>query len=143
MEVDKLYRYDSKHNMTTHTLNDILNSMCAFNNNELYINYSSFKKIANADTYNYIINIFNVAMEKSIIENNTITVHMDMKGLTIVELDKHKNFIFTFSKLLQDKYPNKLEKCFIYNAPSIFIHVYNILKVCIDKNTLSKLIVVK
>jgi hypothetical protein len=62
-----------------------------------------------------------------------------MKSLTLTEIEKHMEFIQYISKLLRDKYTNKLLKCYIYNAPFVFSQLFNIISFLIDKETLSKI----
>jgi hypothetical protein len=66
-----------------------------------------------------------------------------MKNLTIVEIDKHKEYIKFISEFLKDKYPEKLAKCYVYNAPFIFTQIFNIVSMFIDKETQKKIELVK
>jgi hypothetical protein len=63
--------------------------------------------------------------------------------LTLVEIDKHKNFIQYLSTFLKDKYPQKMEKCYIFNAPFVFSQLFHIISMFIDKETQSKIVVFK
>ncbi len=44
---------------------------------------------------------------------------------------------------MQDKYPNKLTKCYIYNAPMVFSKILNMLSFFIDKETQTKIEMVR
>jgi hypothetical protein len=66
-----------------------------------------------------------------------------MKNLTIVDVDKHKEYIAYISEIFKDKYPDKLAKCYVYNAPFIFTQIFNIISVFIDKDTQKKIELVK
>ena len=59
--------------------------------------------------------------------------------MTVLEIDKHGQFIQHLSGILKDRYPNKLEKCYIYNAPFVFAKIYNIVSRFIDKDTQTKI----
>ena len=62
-----------------------------------------------------------------------------MKNLTIVDIDKHKLFIQCISVYFQEKYPQKLGKCYVYNSPFVFNQLYNIICMFIDKETQKKI----
>jgi hypothetical protein len=62
-----------------------------------------------------------------------------MKKLSISDIDKHKGFIQYISLYFQEKYPNKLAKCYIYNSPFVFNQLYNIICMFIDKETQKKI----
>ena len=48
-----------------------------------------------------------------------------------------------FINYLKDKYPEKLAKCYVYNAPFIFTQIFNIVSMFIDKETQKKIELVK
>jgi hypothetical protein len=73
---------------------------------------------------------------------NELTVHVNMKGLSITEIDKHKTFIQQMSKILQEKYPDKLSKCYVYNSSFIFSQIFNFVSMFVDKDTLKKISIV-
>jgi hypothetical protein len=62
-----------------------------------------------------------------------------MKNLNIIDIDKHKSFIHNIAGFLKEKYPQKLSKCYIYNAPFVFAQIYNIISLFIDKDTQKKI----
>ena len=124
-------------------LNSILNNICRFDNQEIYIDYRYFNPVASKNTYEVIINciISNINAVLSIYD--TFIVHVCMKSLSVIDAEKHSKFIYNVSKLFKEKYPNKLNQCFIYNAPFIFARVYDIIRPFIDKETQKKVIMVK
>jgi hypothetical protein len=66
-------------------------------------------------------------------------VHVNLKKLTLIDIDKHKEFIQDMSGHLKNKYPDKLIKCYIYNAPFVFSQIFNIVSLFIDKDTQKKI----
>ena len=48
-------------------------------------------------------------------------------------------FVQQMSTTLKEKFPDKLELCYIHNAPFIFKQIYTFLSLLIDKNTLTKI----
>ena len=70
---------------------------------------------------------------------DTFTVHANIKKLTLLEIDKNKEFIYEMSNILKTKFNDKLDVCFIYDGSFIFKQIYNLLSTFIDKITLSKI----
>jgi hypothetical protein len=123
--------------------NDILEGLCSIKENNIILNYIYFKYIAKDETYSYILNYITNNIDKVLVTNNEFIVHVNMKNLTIVDVDKHKEYIAYISDILKDKYPDKLAKCYVYNAPFIFTQIFNIVGMFIDKETQKKIELVK
>lgn len=119
--------------------NDILKGLCSIKENSIILNYIYFKNIANDNTYGYLLNYITNNIDIVLNTNKEIIVHVNMKNLTIVDIDKHKTFIQQMSGYLKDKYPQKLTKCYVYNAPFIFAQLFSIVSMFIDKDTQKKI----
>lgn len=118
---------------------DILNNLCFIKENVIIIDYIYFKHFASKDTYGFILTHITNIIDKQLNEDNTFRLHINMKTLTILDIDKHKLFIQNISNYLKEKYPQKLEKCYIYNAPFVFSQIYNIICKFVDKDTQRKI----
>jgi len=118
---------------------DILKGLCYIKENCIILNYIYFKNIANDETYNYILNYITNNIDNVLNTNNYFIVHVNMKNLTMNDINKHKNFIQVMSSILKEKYPEKLLKCYVYNAPFIFAKIFNIVSIFIDKDTQKKI----
>lgn len=118
---------------------DVLHGLCFIKENEVIINYVYFKHLATQETYscilNYITNNFDIVLSKNI----EFIIHVNMKNLTLSDIDKHKSFIYTISEYLKERYPKKLSKCYVYNAPCFFSKVFTIVSMFIDKDTMKKI----
>ena len=123
--------------------NDILKGLCSSKENSIILNYIYFKHIAKQETYTYILNYITNNIDKVLLTNNEFIVHVNMKNLTIIDIDKHKEYIKLISEFLKNKYPEKLGKCYVYNAPFIFTQIFNIVSMFIDKDTQKKIQLVK
>lgn len=121
----------------------ILHCLCNINNNSLIIDYNYFKYFASNQTYNLITQIITNNIDIILQKNDLFIVYVNMNKLTITEIDKHKDFIKYISVFLKEKYPNKLYKCFVYNAPFVFSQLFNIICLFIDKETQSKIELIK
>ena len=119
--------------------NDIFKGLCCIKENNIVLNYIYFKYIANDETYSYIMNHITNNINQILQTNNEFSVHVNMKSLTIVDIDKHKEFVQQISLFLKDNYPDKLEKCYVYNAPFMFSNFFNIVSMFIDKETQKKI----
>lgn len=118
---------------------EILKGLCTIKGNKVILNYIYFRHIAKNETYSYIINYITNNIDQVLLNNNDFIVHVNMKNLNIIDIDKHKSFIQNISGFLKEKYPQKLGKCYVYNAPFVFSQIYNIVSLFIDKDTQKKI----
>jgi len=119
--------------------NDILNGLCSIKGKSIILNYICFKHFATNETYNYILNFITNNIDKILQDNPTFDIYINMRNLTLSDVDKHKTFIQNISIFFKEKYPNKLSKCYIYNAPFVFSQIFNIINIFIDKDTQKKI----
>lgn len=122
---------------------DILKGLCSIKENKVILNYTYFRNVAKDETYVCILNYITNNIDQVLLTNNEFIVHVNMKNLSLTDIDKHKSFIQYISKYLKEKYPQKLAKCYIYNAPFVFSQIYNIVCLFIDKDTQKKIELVK
>ena len=118
---------------------EMLNSLCYINDDAIVLDYTYFKYFAVKETYSIILNYIITQIDHLLSVNNYFVVNVNMKNLTISDIDKHKTFIQNISTICKNKYPNKLLKCYIYNAPFVFSQIYNIVSMFIDKVTQQKI----
>jgi hypothetical protein len=119
--------------------NKILKNLCSIKENSIILNYIYFKHFATNETYSCILNYISNNIDIILLNNDNFVVHVNMKNLTIVDIDKHKAFIQYISLHLKEAYPRKLCKCYVYNSPFVFNQIYNILCMFIDKETQKKI----
>ena len=125
------------------TMNDLLLGFCNINeDNDIILNYSYLKiikQLIQTLDNNFIINHVVEMIELVLTKNVYFTVHVSLKSLTISDIEKYYSFISNISETLKKKFPDKLEKCFIYNAPFIFSQIFNIISSFVDKPTIVKI----
>jgi len=126
--------------ITEEQLKELLHHFCHVKaNNEISINYEYFKHvnvfIEKSQIFNYLIYIIQTVLKSF----ETFTVHANIKKLTLLEIDKNKEFIFEISNILKTTFNDKLDVCFIYEGSFIFKQIYNLLSTFIDKSTLNKI----
>jgi hypothetical protein len=121
-------------------IKSILNNMCYIKEkNIINLDYKFFKNIACDKSYHFIIKKITEIFNKVLETNDLLVVHINMNCLTLIELDKHYKFTNEVIELLKTTYPNKLDKCYIYNTPFIFSQLYNLVSILLDKKTLNKI----
>lgn len=122
---------------------DILNSLCRTDGNSIYLDYIYFKYFATKETYEILTNYIMFHINTILSIYDTFTVHVNMKTLTIIEIDKHMAFIQSISRTLKETYSNRMKKCYVYNATFIFSKILSLVSVFIDPETQQKVELVK
>jgi len=121
---------------------DIMKCICNVKNNFVILDNNYFKYFASKETYDIILSCIINNIDHILSQYEGFIVHINMKNVTLSDIDKHLKFIQTISTRLKDKYPNKLTKCYIHNAPFVFSQILNIISLFIDKETREKIEVV-
>ncbi len=119
--------------------NYIFNGLCNHNNNELYLDYIFFKHFASEVTYAIILQVITNKINSILDSYRSFIVHVNLQTLSLFDIEKHKNFVSLIANYLKTHYPNKLEKCYIHNSPSIWTQLYNFVSLFIDKETQKKI----
>lgn len=126
--------------ITEPNLEELLHNFCYIKiNNEMIINFENYKIIRKQIDNKYILNYLIFVIENVLTNFETFIVHANIKKLTLLEIDKNKEFIYEMSPILKIKFNNKLEKCIIYEGSYIFKQIYKLFSLFIDKDTLSKI----
>lgn len=117
----------------------VLQRLCKMDGNAIIINHHYFKHLASPDTYEIIHQYVTARIDFILQTNPQFTVHVNLKRLSMIDFDKHKQFIKTAATIFKERYPNKLQQCHVYDAPYFFSHIYNFVSLFVDKDTLSKI----
>lgn len=124
--------------------NEILSKLCFVNHeNQVILDTRYFLLMATKDNYSAISEYVVCIIANLLTIYETVFVHINMQSITLTHLDKHYNFIKNICILFQEKFPDKLEKCFVYNAPFLFSQLFKIVSRFIDKKTQKKIELVK
>jgi len=121
-------------------IRELLNNFCHIKiKNEIVITYKHFKSINifidKSDILNYLI----LNIENVLNKYETFVIHVNIEKLSLLEIEKNKDFIQNMSSALKEKFPDKLDFCIIYEGSFIFKQIYNLLAMFIDKKTLKKI----
>jgi hypothetical protein len=118
---------------------DIFENFIQIENNQITIHYIYFKHFASNSTYEFLTGLITNKIDPIINHYQIFIVHFNIKTFSLVELDKHKTYIYSVSNYFKERYPNKLEKCYVYNSSFLINQIYNIVSSFIDKDTLDKI----
>ena len=99
---------------------NILEKICYINDNECYINYPHFKLFANTDTFNIITDHIISTISKILETCKLFIFHFDVKGISLKDIDKYYNYCVYLSIIMKEKFPDKLQKCYVYNSTELF-----------------------
>lgn len=118
---------------------DIMDGLCTVNGNLIILDNIYFKHFATTETYNIILSHVMSNIDNILTTHEDFSVHINMKKLTVSDVNKHLKFIQHISILFKEKYSNKLTSCFVHNAPFVFTQILNIVSMFIDKETQLKI----
>jgi len=134
----------TKANIMKTCFNDVLPRLCfALNSENILLDYRFFKFIASADNYEFVISYIVSVIKSALHKHETFILHVNLDSLTILNIEKYFGFIKQISEVLKTTFPEKLNVCYIYNAPFIFSKLFNIVGALIDKRTQQKIQLVK
>jgi hypothetical protein len=120
---------------------DMLHHLC-FNikQNDIILDYKYFKLCAFPETYDILIKYVIDIIKSTVTNYSEFILHINMKSLSLSDIDKYYSFIQSISETMKQIFPNKLSKCYVYNAPFIFSQLFNTLSCFIDKKTQQKIV---
>jgi hypothetical protein len=131
---------EEQHSQIHGEIQELLRQFCHVKaNNEISINYECFKRVNIFIEKSLILNYLIYTIETVLKSYDTFTVHANIKKVTLLEIDKNKDFIFEMSNILKTRFNDKLDLCFIYEGSFIFKQIYNLLSTFIDKSTMNKI----
>jgi len=119
---------------------DILNNLCFIQgSNNILLDYRYFKSFVPEADYDNVFQYFYNLIKKVLEKNEKFNIHVYIKSLAISDLDKYYAFISKISQIMKDAFPDKLYKCYIYNASFIFSQLIKIIAKFVDKKTQEKI----
>ena len=125
------------------SIDEMMELICRAEGNVLVADYRFFKHAGSPSSYAAIIGQVVKSIDRILESYPQFIAHMCIKSLTVSDIDKHMEFIKTFSSTLKTRYQNKMLKCYVYKAPFIFSQIYGIVSCFIDKDTRTKVELVK
>lgn len=122
---------------------ELLKYFCNVEENNIIINYYYFKYLGNSQTYNIFTNLLIGHIDNILQSFEKFNVYVSINKLSVMEIHKHIGYIRNISDLLKTRYKDKMEKCQIYNASSLFSQIYDIIVPFIDPDTQHKIKIVQ
>uniref|UniRef100_A0A6C0KX38 CRAL-TRIO domain-containing protein n=1 Tax=viral metagenome TaxID=1070528 RepID=A0A6C0KX38_9ZZZZ len=120
---------------------DVLNNLCFVveNTNNIMLDYRYFKCFVQKEHWDNVFNYFYKTIETVLQNHNTFNVHVYIKSLSMMDIDKCYSFIGKISQIMKDAFPDKLGSCYIYQASFIFSQLIKIISKFVDKKTKEKI----
>lgn len=135
---------NTKKNIMKTCLNEVLKNLCfPLDNKNIVLDFRYFKFLSSSENYDLIIS-FVVSVIQNVLKNtDSVIFHVNMDSINLLQVEKHFGFIKIFSQVMNNKFPDRLNICYIYNASFVFSKIINIVSVFIDKTTQQKIKLVK
>jgi len=124
------------------SLNDVSLLMKQFSSvkgDTVYIDYIYFKLFANKQTYPILLQAITSSFDRVLKRFPVFNLRLNMNAITFSQVNLHRSFIFFISNFLKQRYPQKLNRCFVSNAPKVFLRVHRIISFFVDPDTLEKI----
>jgi hypothetical protein len=122
-------------------IREALNAFCYIkSNNEIIINYETFKILNKLIDKKIILNYLLYTIETVLNQFELFIVHANIKKLTLLEIDRNKDFIYEMSNILKEKFNDKLDLLYVYDSSFIFKQIHQLLAMFVDKKTITKII---
>lgn len=131
------------HKMNCLKIDEILNDLFRIKEDTVFVDYVYFKYLSCQNTYFIITQYLTNILDNILIQYPLFNIHINMKALTFQEINIHHKYICSISMLFKSKYPKKLSKCLIFNSPTVFSKIYNIVALFINKETQMKIQIMK
>lgn len=111
--------------------------------NHIILDYRYLKHIITPTTFVVITNYLTQSISNMLKTYPQVIFHIYLKNLTLLDVDKYYQYITQFAQILSNAFSNKLQICYIYETSFIFSQILKIVSPFIDKETHSKIVLVK
>jgi len=136
-----------KNNLNTEAIKiaELLHNFCyiSSNENDVTLNFKSLKLINKQLTNDFLLEHLIKNIDLVLTKYDVFKFHINVKSISILDVDKNKDFIKTASIVLKEKYPCRLDTCYIYEAPSMFSNIFKLIFAFVDKETQKKIKIVE
>ena len=122
---------------------EVLNGIGHIKDRGLVIDVKYIKHFANQYTYDIITSHFDNIFTHLLKYHDTYSIYVNFQSFSITDLEKHYSFCKNMAMYFAQKYPDKLYKCYIYNASFVFETLLKFMSTFIDKDTLAKVLLVR
>ena len=132
--------YKTKKNIS---INDIIDYFCHTKEDSLFVDYRFFKLISNnIDLFQIYYNSLVNNIDKLLKNNKNIFIHVNIEKFLLTDFDKYSNLFTKLTNLFLEKYPDILNKLFVYGSGIIFDKLIKLLSMFLTKETRTKMILI-
>lgn len=136
-----------KNNLSNETIKlaELLHNFCyiSSNENDVTLNFKSLKLINKQLSNDFLLEHLMTNIDLVLTKYNVFKFHINVKSISILDVDKNKEFIKKASIVLKERYPLRLDVCYIYDAPSMFTNIFKLIFAFVDKETQKKIKIVE
>jgi hypothetical protein len=122
---------------------EILDGIGHIKDNCIIIEFKFFKYFSMPVTHDLITSHMDQVMRILTSKYDTFDVHVNLQSFSIADADKHSSYCKSINQFFAEKYPDKLNTCYVYNASFVFETIFKVARVFMDKDTLKKIVLVK
>ena len=122
---------------------EVLNGIGHIKDRGLIIDVKYIKHFANKYTYDIITCHFDNLFSQLLNYHDTYSIYVNFQSFSLTDIEKHYTFCKNMATYFSEKYPDKLYRCYIYNASFVFESLLKIMSTFIDKDTLNKILLVR
>ena len=124
---------------------ELLHNFCyvSSNENDITLNFKSLKLINKQLSNDFLLEHLIKNIDLVLTKYSVFRFHINVKSISILDVDKNKDFIQKASIILKEKYPYKLDICYIYESPKMFSNIFKLIFAFVDKETQKKIKIVE
>jgi hypothetical protein len=109
------------------------------NTNNVLLDYRYFKIFITPDKYELVFEYFYKLIKQVLENHDNFNIYIYMKTLSLRDIERYYTFICKISQIMKTDFEDKMEKCYIYNAPFVFSQLIKLISKFIDKKTQDKI----
>jgi hypothetical protein len=124
---------------------ELLHNFCyvSSNENDITLNFKSLKLINKQLSNDFLLEHLIKNIDLVLTKYSVFRFHINVKSISILDVDKNKDFIQKASIVLKEKYPYRLDTCYIYDSPNMFSNIFKLIFAFVDKETQKKIKIVE
>jgi hypothetical protein len=140
---------DYKNNKQNLNIHNIIDYFCFIKPESLYVDYRFFKILTKNIDIQKNIDLINIFYDKIIynieelLKTNTfIFININIENFSLTDFDKYSELFSRLSNLFLEKYPDILNKLYVYGSGIIFDKLIKMFSMIFTKETRKKMILI-
>ena len=132
--------YKTKKNIS---IQETIDYFCYIKDDSLFVNYRFFKLIPNnLDLFQIYYDKLVENIEKLLKNNTYIFIHVNIEKFSLTDFDKYSHLFTNITNLFLEKYPDILNKLYVYGSGMIFEKLIKMFSMLLTKETRKKMILI-